>query len=222
MEKPMEELSMFKAICVTNEKVTQKIKPFLTKATIAKLRCVDERPEKIKKTGEKGVQFPGGYYGIIDAIKYLTGCTEEEARMRAQKANIPLGIHDDEHHGALGCGYGKLVQTEPATVLAPEAVDVHDRFAYVNAQEGSEVLTLTGDHNPIYAVVNYQEGTTVNSPAAVAAGVGSFNYDYWAGMKLGKQLGLGEKKFADHLLTVYQNTVMRLTNGAITTFYNIR
>ena len=213
---------MFQATITTNEEVTQKLRPFFQQATLTKLRCVDERKEQKETQGEKGVQFPGAYYGIVDAIKHITGITEEEAREKAKQAHIPFSIHDDTHHGALGCGYGKLVQTEPETVLAPEAVDVTNRYAYVKTQEGANILTLVGDHNPMYALVNYHEGTTLDSPRAVDGGVGSFNYDYWAGIELGKLLGIDGKQFADHLLKVYQNTVMRLTNGAITIFYSIR
>lgn len=211
---------------ITDSDITKKIEPYLKQATTEKVRCIDERPEKSadasQPDGAKGVQFPGGYYGIIDAIKALSGCTEEEARQRAREANIPLGIHDDEHHGILGCGYGKLVQTEPTTVLAPEAVDVTSRFDFVTSQENHEVFTLIGEHNPTYALINHREGKTIHSAQAVAAHVGSFNYDYWAALKYGSQLRFDPQQFADHMLAVYQKTVIRLTNGAITTFYIIR
>ena len=186
---------------IADETITKKIEPFLVQATMMKLRCVDERPEKtsgeIQENGLKGVQFPGAWYGVIDAIKSLSACTEEAARQRAMDAHIPFSIHDDEHHGALGCGYGKLVQTEPETVMAPEAIDVASRFSFITSQPNHEVLTLVGDHHPIYATINYREGTTIDSPNAVAAGVGSFNYDYWAGITLGKQLSMDPKQFAD-------------------------
>lgn len=208
---------------IEDASITKLIEPFLTKGTINRIRCVDERPEKTQDTkDEKGVQLPGACYGILDAIKTITNCKEEEARKKAKDAHIPWSIHDDEHHGALGCGYGKLVQTESETVLAPEAVAVAERFAFVSAQPIHEILTLIGDHNPKYAIINYREGTTIHSPKAVEAGVGSFNFDYWAAVAFGKQLRVDGQQFATHLLEVYTKTVMRLTNNAITTFYTIR
>lgn len=189
------------------ESIIRLIERYLFAATIALIRCVDER-QALDQTN--GVEIPGGIYGIIDAIKALTGCTEEEAWQRAEAAGIPMGCHIDQKHGAKGCGYAKLVATQPATVLAPEAVPAEDRLHQVNLRHGM-VLTLLGEHHPNYAVINYRVGFSIDPDQANADGLGIFNLDVWACTAYAIRLGLDAEKFANHMIEVYKRTVTALT-----------
>ena len=210
---------MSKAEFGTDADTIKTLEKYLLPADISIVACVDERPDRIDNMN--GVEFPGGTYGIIDAIKVLTGCTEEQAWERAQAAGIPMGAHSDEHHGVKGCGYGKLVETEPGTVLAPEAVQVEKRHARIEAA-GGVLPVLHGEHAPTHATINYRGGTSIDPDLAVAGGFGIFNYDYWAALDYALLLKIEPERFAEHLKEVYVRTVMRLTNGALHTFHEFR
>lgn len=189
---------------------------YLQPANFEAIRCVDERPAEHEANG---VQIPGGIYGIIDAIKSLAHCSEEEAWKKAKEANIPMDDHIDEHHGARGCGYAKLVEDEPHTVNAPESIPAENRLAQIKKAEGT-ILTLLGDHKPTHATINEKIGTTMNSNRAMEEELGIFNFDRWATKKFGEMLGFNPKEFADHLTKVYENTVTRLTG--IQEFHTLR
>lgn len=185
----------------------QDLTPYLIPVDAAAIRCVDERQgtEAIAGAG-----IPGGSYGIIDAIKHLAGVTEEEAWQRAIAAGIPMGAHVDEHHGMLGCGYGKLVETAHEKVMAPERIAVSDRHKKVS-DAGGKVLTLVGDHHPTHAVINDRAGTSISPDLASKDGLGVFVYDKWAARHFGELLGFDATQFADHMENVYKKTVTALT-----------
>jgi len=202
-----------------DQEILAKVEKYLMPASLDIVACVDERQDKID--GNNGVKFPGGTYGIVDAIKTLTGSTEEEAWDKAQKAGIPMGAHTDSHHGELGCGYGRLVQTAPESVGAAGAVPVADRFQRVTDAHGTAPM-LYGEHAPTHATINYKEGLSIDPDQAVPAGFGIFNYDYWAAKDFGKRLGIDPVAFADHLKDVYTKTVTTLTSGGVNKFYELR
>jgi len=188
---------------------------YLFPANINRTRCVDER-QALNNTN--GVQIPGGIYGIIDAIKHVSGVTEEDAWKRAHDAGIPIDGHIDEHHGAKGCGYARLVEEEPQTVLAPESVEAQKRLEKIQKAGGS-VLTLLGDHHPTHALINHKENFSLDPIKATQDGFGIFNFDMWAAKKFGEKLNLNSDEFASHLETVYKHTVTKLTG--ITEFSDI-
>lgn len=190
---------------------------FLFDADRSRIRCVDERPATVLSNG---IAVPGGVYGIIDAIKTLKHVDEDHAWNIARASGIPIGGHIDEHHGATGCGYGRLVETQPATVLAPEAVLAKDRKEYIEHTLNGEILTLLGDHHPTEAVINYRAGTSIDAKQATEQGRGIFDFDIWAMDGFAQKLGLDGKPFSDHMLDVYKKTVTTLTG--ITTFTDIR
>lgn len=189
---------------------------YLMPADSTKLRCVDERIAK--DTVNNGVAVPGATYGIIDAIKMLASVDEETAWTIAREAKIPINGHTDEHHGAQGCGYGKLVELEPGTVLAYESVPAENRKARIEQGNG-EILTLLGDHHPTEAIVNYKEGTTIDTKRATEGGRGIFCFDAWAMPEMAQKLHLDPDTFANHMLNVYKKTVTKLTG--ITEFQDV-
>lgn len=180
---------------------------YLQEANIGLIRCVDER-QAIDNTN--GVEIPGGTYGLIDAIKFLTGRSEEDAWALAFACGIPLGVHTDEYHGPLGCGYAKLVEVNYKAVLAVESVPAILRLGRIE-QAGGTVLTLLGDHAPTHAVVNKRYGCSLDPDQAVAEGLGIFNFDKWAAYEFGKMLRVNPSRFSTHLEDVYRHTVTALT-----------
>ncbi len=192
------------------------IERYLTPANTNLLDCVDERANVQHIT--HGVEVPGGIYGILDAIKALTGASEEEARRLVKKAGLPIDAHDDEHHGARGCGYGKLVETEPETVMAVEAVPAEERFAWVQQHDGT-ILHYIGEHNPTHAIINHRSGLTIDPEHAAQDGFGAFSCDLWAIPAFAQKLGIDPQKMTDHIEQVYRRTVTAL--GGITDFVEI-
>ena len=191
---------------------------YLMKANEKKTRCVDER-EPDAKTVNDGIAIPGATFGIIDAIKTLTGASEEEAWDRATKAGIPMNGHDDTHHGPKGCGYERLVEEEPASVLAVESVPAATRKAKLEEEHGT-VITLLGDHQPTEAIINYREGTTIDTKKAVNEHRGIFDLDAWALSAMAEKLGIDTNVFTAHVIDVYKHTVTKLTG--ITEFAEVR
>lgn len=199
----------------TNEP-TIDITKYMLRADITLLRCVDERQATLPTNG---VEIPGGIYGIIDAIKFMGAVSEDIAWETVHTHKIPVGAHIDEHHGATGCGYGKLVETSPATVFAPEKVLAEDRLTRVRLAHGT-VYTLLGDHHPTHAVITEKEGFSIDVAKANADSLGIFNYDKWAARQFGKRLGYDADAFADHLEKVFRATVTALTG--ITDFFVLK
>ena len=190
---------------------------FLMTADSTKIRCVDER--EAKDVINNGVAVPGGIYGVIDTIKVTAGVSEEAAWQMAQNAGIPIGGHMDEHHGPKGCGYGKLVETEPATVGATEAIPAEIRKNRIEQAHG-ELVTLLGDHHPTEAIINSRQGTTIDTKKASQSGRGIFDFDVWAMEGYAEKLQLDPGTFTSHMIDVYKKTVTKLTG--ITTFTEVK
>lgn len=181
---------------------------YLMPADYTRIRCVDGRVAK--DVVNSGVAVPGGIDGIIDAVKALRNIDEASAWKLALDAGIPVGGHTDELNGAEGCGYAKLVEQEPETVLAPESVTVQNRISSIEKNLG-EILTLLGEHQPSEAVINLRQGTTIDTKKATEDGLGIFCYDAWAMPAYADALNLDPEEFTAHLLEVYKKTVTRLT-----------
>lgn len=191
------------------------ISRYLFPADIGLIRCVDERQAT---DNTNGVEIPGAVYGIIDAIKLFADVDEDAAWRIAVNAGIPIGAHIDEHHGALGCGYARLVETTHASVLAVESVPAATRLATA-LSHGGQVLTLLGEHNPTHAVINRRIGYSVDPDQAIADKLGIFNFDRWAAVVFADMLAFDHAAFANHLEGVYRRTVNALTG--ITEFLTI-
>ena len=184
----------------------EQAKEYLRKADLHVIECVDER---LSDGVENGVEIPGAVYGMVDAVKSILGLTEEQAWDYVYSHNVPIGAHIDDHHDEEGCGYAKLVQTEPGTVHAVEAVPAAERLARVNGY-GGRVTTYTGSHQPTFAVINDKRGQSIDPDAAMGNGIGIFSYDRWAAHEFGKRLKMNPKQVAAHIENVYRATVARL------------
>jgi hypothetical protein len=191
---------------------------FLMQANPKKFRCVDER-QPDEKVMNDGVAIPGAIYGIVDTIKTINRVSEEVAWKTASDAGLPMDAHMDEHHHERGCGYGKLVEDEPAAVGAVESVPAKTR-KHTADQHGGEIITLLGDHAPTKAVINYRTDTTIDTRKALADKQGIFDLDAWALPNIAKQLHMDPVQFSDHVIEVYKKTVTQLTG--ITQFQEIR
>lgn len=189
---------------------------YLLPANIDLIRCVDERQAE---DATNGVEIPGGIYGIIDAIKAIKGLTEEQAWQLAQESDIPIDAHVDDHHGASGCGYAKLVETDPSKVGAPEAILAKQRLERVR-QAGGNILHYIGDHKPTHATINNRTGFSLDPDQAMIDGLGVFNYDAWAAREYANRLNINPEKFAKHIENVFKQTVTALTGMAIFTEFN--
>lgn len=198
--------------------MSQDFEKYLTPANMDAVRCIDERPTKESFTA--GIQIPGGIYGLIDAVKELRHMDEQSARDLVVKAGIPLDAHTDEHHGAKGCGYAKLVESDPQSIRLSDAVNADDRITWISQQNG-QVLTYIEDHKPVAAVINQRDQTTFNSPAAWKDGKGTFNLDVWAMKQFAPKLGVGTASLEKFMTDLYINTVKTLTNSTITQFPEI-
>ncbi len=194
---------------------------YLMSANAKKTRCIDERKPKRAPTDPKndGVAIPGATEGIIDAIKTLKHLSEEEAWKLASDAGIPMNGHEDEHHGTKGCGYRKLVETDPTSVLAVEAVPAETRRTTLT-QAGGDIITLQGDHKPTEAIINYRAGTTIDTERAVNENRGIFDLDAWALPDMAEKLGIDKDVFTAHMINVYKHTVTKLTG--MTEFAEVR
>jgi len=185
------------------------VEQYLENANIKKIRCIDERKGEIPAQGE--IAIPGGIYGIIDAIKHISGCSEDQAWQKAKAAGIPLDGHIDEDYGANGCQYGKLAENQHDAIMAPEAIPVEQRLNRIKT-EGGTIQILKGNHHPTHAVINSREGCTINTDTANADNLGIFNFDMWAVKKFAEMLDLDANQFSSHLEQVYKKTVMVLTS----------
>lgn len=175
------------------------------KATLKRIRCVDERQAL---DTSNGVEIPGATYGLVDALKALEGISEDQAWNRIISARIPVEAHIDEGHGERGCGYAKLVEDEPGTVLAVESIPALQRLQRVYDQ-GGQVATYIGEHAPRIAVTNEKKGWSLDPDQAPH--LGAFSFDAWAAEQYGRMLRVRDpRKFKAHLTQVYQNTVRRL------------
>jgi hypothetical protein len=197
------------------ENIGSLAEPFLLPANLELIRCVDER-QALDATN--GVEIPGGIYGVIDAIKVLSGRSEDEAWDYAIAQGVPIGAHIDEHHDALGCGYGRLVEQSPSSVLAPESIPAQERLNRVKAVGGT-VMNYVGDHNPQYALINNRRGRSFDPDQAWEAGFRAFNFDRWAAEAYARRLKLKPKQMGDQLENVYKATVRALS--PITKFHKI-
>lgn len=190
---------------------------YLRPANKKKSRCIDER--KPEEGENDGVAIPGGTNSIIDTIKFIKHVDEDTAWQLAIDADIPMGGHIDKHHGALGCGYERLVEQNPDSVGAVESVPAAQRLARIQNAHG-EILTLLGDHHPTEAIINFREGTTIDTKKATGDGRGIFDFDIWAMNGYAEKLGIDPDAFTSHMLEVYKKTVTELTG--MTTFIEIR
>jgi hypothetical protein len=102
------------------------------------------------------------------------------------------------------------VESNPHAVYASESIPTHERIARVR-QNGGNIAIYTGEHNPMYALINQRKGFSFDPDAAVKAGLGVFAYDYWAAQAYAKQLDINEHTFAEHLLKVYKATTHALS-----------
>lgn len=191
---------------------------FLMPANPKKFRCVDER-QPDEAVINDGIALPGAIYGIVDAIKAIQHVDEPTAWQLASDAGLPMDAHMDEHHHERGCGYGKLVEDEPATVGAVESVPAKTRKVTAD-EHGGEIITLLGDHAPTEAIINYRPDTTIDTKKALADKRGIFDLDAWALPQLAEKLHIDADQFSSHIIDVYQKTVTRLTG--ITKFQEVR
>jgi len=189
------------------EKLLNEIKHFIQPASKGLIRCVDERQAL---DAHNGIEVPGGIYGVVDAYKAITGADEEKAWQVVLRSGVPIGAHIDAHHGALGCGYARLVQTTPKSVLAPEAVTAESRLARVQAAQGT-VMHYEGDHRPTTAIINDKDGYSFDPDQALKNGLGVFNLDRWALPQIGEKLGIDPQVFTDHVEKAFRKTVTELT-----------
>lgn len=194
------------------------VEQYLTVANSDVIRCVDERPTAEPFTA--GIAVPGAIYGIIDAVKTLKHLNETEARELVVNAGIPLGAHVDEHHGAKGCGYAKLVETAPASLTIADAVPADDRLSWIKDRK-ARVLTYLHDHNPKAAVIIYRPDKTLDSPKAWSDGTGIFDMDAWILPGWARKLAIDDTAFTKWMIELYKNTVVTLTNGSVSAFTEI-
>lgn len=161
-------------------------------------RCVDDRRDKPIDNypydqGEyNGRQFPGGTFGIIGALRVVTGMKEKEAQdlvVRAyRKRGWKIGDHIDDEHGQItdleklekrtkGCGNQDAIRAGKVGIysfVAPEEVD--SRFELIKRERGY-LPVLTGEHEAVGAGINLKKGTTFNPKSAVPKKESIFNLD---------------------------------------------
>jgi hypothetical protein len=197
-------------------KFAKLIEKYLLPANSNLIRCVDER-QALDSTN--GVEIPGATYSIVDAIKHFKGVGENEAWELAIKNGIPIGAHIDDHHGPLGCGYGKLVETNPKAVLAPESVPVAKRLKRVEEANGL-IMHYLGEHHPTHAIINWRKGFSIDPDQAAEDGLGIFNCDIWIVAEFAKRLDIDPLKMTKHIEDVFRRTVIQLSS--IRDFYSLR
>lgn len=201
---------------IENEKTAAILERYFVLADIDQIRCVDERHASFPTNG---VQVPGAIYGVVDAVKVLQIVSEDEAWQRVTRAGIPLEAHDDNHAGARGCGYAKQVETDPASVGAPEKILASDRLSRVVKAHG-KILHYEGKHQATHATLNWREGFTLSPERALAEGRGVFNCDLWALRQYAARLELDADQLTNHITAVYRQTVTALSG--ITQFHQLR
>lgn len=194
-------------------------KEFLIPADLNKIRCVDERHASNQTSG---IQIQGATSGIIDALKIARPpISEESAWKLVRDCGIPVDGHDDTHHGQNGCGYNNRVEKDPSTVDAPEVVTAASRLSRVQPER---ILHYEGDHNPKFATINFVPNTTIDTNGILSAGKGTFNLDAWALLSIAAKLGLTHDesaRFVTHIVDSYKQTVLTLTNSAISSFVEL-
>ncbi len=177
-------------------------------ADLTVINCIDDR---MSNGVTNGVEIPGAVFGIIDAIKKIARYTEDEAWNVLRVAGLPETAHRDTTSGARGCGYAKIVEDTPDAVYAVEAVPAHARLDRI-MRDGGQVTTYSGSHHPTAAVINDWEEHSFDPGAAIACGIGAFNYDRWAAHKFARALGMDESRFVDHLTRVFIASVEHLSD----------
>jgi len=166
-------------------------------------RCVDDRYiltglseqypyDKTQNSGYKGIALPGGTFGFIDALRYVTEMREDEAQnlvMQVYQENKWLiGDHIDDEHGQIsdpeilkqrnqGCGDQdkKRAGLIPMLKDIVTSDDVDSRFIWIRNKGFLPVLA--GEHRAKIAIVNLKEGETYCNEKAVKDDNYAFNFD---------------------------------------------
>lgn len=186
---------------------------------------MDER-EVDKPTKENPVNLPGGTAVLVDTLKALYQYTEEEAWTLLKDSGVPMDMHTDSHHGARGCGYEKLVEDNPGIVLAVESISASERLQTAR-RYGARVVNYIGEHDIRKAVINYHHGKSIDQDQKYAHSIVSC--DAWAvgeyAKKINKTLSMrgvenrvNGGEMTSHVVNVFQNTVIELTNGKVNQF----
>lgn len=195
----------------------------LLPANFFRVVCVDERTVK-EKNRTNPVKLPGATYAVVDALKTLYRYTEESAWKIIQEARVPIATHLDDHFDpsmeVVGCGYAKLVETQPQSVFAVEAVKTAERLTVVS-QFGGEILHYLGHHTAKYAVINRRQGFSLDQNKLPTLGI--FSCDTWAAKYYAvflKQIDpqINPDEFQDHIEKVFRATVETLTSKKISDF----
>lgn len=202
-----------------NKEIKRGAEAYLVEANPDELLCIDEREYAKEADAEhyapkerNGIKLPGGIFGVVDAVKQLRQVSEDEAWKIVEEAGIPLMGHDDEHHEEKGCGYEKLVETQPEAVLAQEPVGAKVRLEKLKSW-GGKVLRYLGGHNHTGSVINRRFGMTVDQDEAAKDGVRPFVCDSWIAQVWGPKLGIDADKLQKHWEEVHNSTVKTLTAG---------
>jgi len=138
------------------------------------LMCVDGRLGDGSEEVMSGPKLQGGILGVMA----LGGLSSSEAIMRAKEAGFKPGIHSDDHHGEMGCGFGKLWLNRAFERINPPQESLAEITQAVVEAGGSSVV-LEGAHAEKTVRINLQEGMTL-VPDGTA-----FILDLWPAQALG-------------------------------------
>ncbi|MCL5019010.1 MAG: hypothetical protein M1426_00830 [Patescibacteria group bacterium] len=184
------------------------------------VRCVDDRPV-IEEEKEEALepQIPGSSYSLVDALKMLTGVSEEEAITQIQMVSRELGYAFSTHDH---CGYLKLAGDSKVNALRlTETQPPDQRFTRVDGI----TLHLVGEHatNAI-AVINTAISARFNTTQAVNEGRPAFNFDYHFAQQAEDALvSHGQEKlagqFASQVTRLYLRTIKALTGASTVYLY---
>lgn len=179
------------------------------------VRCVDDRPViEEEKDSTLEPQIPGSSYGLVDALKILTGVSEEEAITRVQMVLRELGYAFSTHEH---CGYLDLTERKdnPLGISAP--LNAQQRLTRVDDDIDGITLHLKGEHAAgALALINTDSSTRFNTTQAVTEGHPAFNLDYGFTKQVEDALvAHGQDKltgqFANQVARLYLRTIKALT-----------
>ncbi|NDJ75466.1 MAG: hypothetical protein GYB65_04330 [Chloroflexi bacterium] len=136
---------------------------------------------------QNGPQFPGASLFFVRALEEIAGRGRLRAFDFVEQASAQLGLGLQVHqtdwgidlfdltndeivewlqHHHTGCGFASQIWGPRVDTVVGEA-----------KRRGWQVQVLTGIHDAHGAVINYHEGETLNTAAAVRAGQSVFNLD---------------------------------------------
>lgn len=203
-------------ISVENQSATERLKA---------IRCVDDRPVIEAEAEEAlGPQIPGSSYGLVDALKFLTHVSEEDAITQIQIVLKELGYAFSTHEH---CGYLGLAEKEDNPLQISETLEAHQRFTRVDAIPGVS-LHLKGEHaHGALAIINLDFSTRFNSAEAVSAQQPAFNFDYHFAQQVEDTLvNSGQNnlagQFANQVTRLYLKTIKELTHANTVYFHKPR